>query len=514
MSNSISISKAKERLASRQTPTTSLAYEAVANTERRKTKQAGQKPHADRVLDVGKRKIGENAAQDALENIPLAGWMIRRHLDSVANFYFEVDTTIKDEKVRKQILDLLEWHGKARNFDAARRHSRDEMVRLLEIAKVIDGDGLWSKITRKNSPRYGSVQLFEGTRIKKPTVGLPKYLAQEGVVTDLGLELDEYGGVKSYIVCKYNKRGTNLEFDRRIMSKDAIYSGYFERYAQTRGVSPLMAAINSLLDIKESQEFQMLKIKLHALFGVAITTKMLDAETGDGLPSSASGVEDESGYDADESTADVQREIDFSKGPMLLNLDEGEDAKTIESNTPPESVKAFTELAIRCALLAFDIPYTMFDGNKSTFAQVVADRKLYSVSVLNKRKKNKEVLEQYLDWKLADWCENGDIDADYLDIRDSVKVCSMPDPWLDAVNEIQFEERAIAIGLKSIPGVARERGIDAFEVLEQQAQFLNRAKELNVPIYVGDPGARSERDNDLDNKIKKDDSETNDRPQN
>ena len=513
MADKMAISAAKSRVEARsKQDVASFEYEATQNTSKRKGTISRQKPHSDVSLNVAKRKKGEYKAQDVLENIPLAGWMIRRHLDAVSSFYVDVDSGV-DEDIAKRIKDLFAWHGKAKNFDASRRHSIDEAFRLFELNKVIDGDSLMVKINRQNSHRYGAIQLVEGSRITRPS-DLPPFLSgvdRDGFkkVSEHGLELDRFGGVKSYIVTRYNNHNRRLVYDKRVMARDAIYSGYFNRYCQTRGESPLLCAINQLLDIKEGMEYILLKIKLHALFGYAVTKDAVEG-IGDGLPSSAQEVVDQDANYEDDDDADVSREIDISGGPFGLNLLEGEKIQTIESETPPESVKAYTELAIRSALLALDIPFSFFDAGGSNFAKVIADRKMYEISAESKRAKNMAAYEEYVDWKLGMWTQDGTLDIPYTEIRDMVHVRSTPTPWLDKESEIAAEERAIALGIKTIPDLGRERGVDVYENLERQSKFLARARELDVPIYIGDPGARSERDNELDNEIQEDENERED----
>jgi capsid protein len=108
------------------------------------------------------------------------------------------------------------------------------------------------------------------------------------------------------------------------------------------------------------------------------------------------------------------------------------------------------------------------------------------------------------------WTRNGDISIPYNELRDFVHVRATPTPWLDKESEIAAEERAIALGLKSIPDLGKERGVDVYEVLQRQSEFLRRAEELDVPVYIGDPGARSERDNRLDNEIREQENEMQD----
>lgn len=479
-------------------------YEAIQGSNRRKQQKQQQKKPLDFVLPQLKRKKAENVSRDLLDNHALVAWAIRRHLDAVTSFYFDADKSLPPE-IQKEVTDLFRWHGLPENFDAARRHSREEAFRIAEISKIEDGDVLMVKIGNKRSPRYGAMQLIEGTRVTRPRDLPSRY---KDSFSEHGVELDKWGGSNAYCVCKFNERGDKLVFDRRVLADQAIYSGYFDRYSATRGVSPLLVAANQFLDIKDSQEYNLLKIKLHALFGYAVTSELMDIDTPDGLESTSRAGLNSDAYDDDDSTGEEPEEIDFSNGPVSLDLAPGEKIQLVESNTPPESVKAYTELAIRVALLSLDIPFTFFDARHSTFAQVVADRKMYEQSVTSKIEKNRAMWEEYKVWKLRQWQADGRLQGVSLDdLRNGVKVCRKPSAWLDSLKEIQFEERMVGLGLKSIPQLAKERGLDAYNVLQEQSEFLKRAKELNVPIYIGDPGARSERDNDLDNEIKVDENE-------
>jgi capsid protein len=317
MPNKLAISKAMERNASRET--VALEYEATQSNSNRKQAKTGKKSHQDITFTQSQRQRAENATQNVLENVPLAGWMIRRHLDAVANFYVDVDSSVPKE-LRDQIEALFKWAGKPDQFDAARRHNIQEAWRLYELNKVIDGDSLMVKIDRRKSPRYGSVQLVEGSRIMTPR-DLPDYLAgvdKDGFkkVNDHGIEVDPYGGAKSFIICKYAPRGHQMMFDRRVLARDAIYSGYFNRYSQTRGESPLLCAVNQLLDIKEGMEYILLKIKLHALFGYAITKEAI-SDIGDGLGSTAETVIDEDAEYEDDAEVDTSREVDISRWSVV-----------------------------------------------------------------------------------------------------------------------------------------------------------------------------------------------------
>jgi capsid protein len=484
---------------------TKFDYDAVQSSNRRKQQTTAKKKHADRILTPPKRAKAEKITEDLLKNAPLVKWAIERHLDSTTQFYFEADDKLP-EPVANRILALLKWHGRKENFDAARRHSRDDAMRLFEKEKLLNGDAGFIKIGRKGSQAYGKTQLVEGSRIFKP-MGYKGPYADK--FTDHGLQLDRYGGVESYMICKYNDRGDRLEFDQRILANQMIFSGYFDRYSQTRGVSPILTAANGFLDIGEANEHILLKIKIHSLFGYAVTRELLDDSGVDGLSSTSTPESDSDPHDESTGGGDVTQEVDFSKGPVSLDLSPGEKVQLIESETPPESVKAYMELAIRCALLGLGIPFTFFDARGSTFSQVNADRKLYKESAESKMEKNRVVMDEYKNWKIRQWVEDESIKTSLSveELQDMIHTKPRPSTWLDQLAEIQAESQAVALGLKSVPQLARERGADAYKVVDEQSKFLEYAKAKNVPIFIGMPGSRSERDNDIDNSIRIDKAE-------
>ncbi len=79
-------------------------------------------------------KKGEALTNDVLDNIPLAGWMIRRHLDAVSSFYFDVDKAAGDN--RKVVMDL--FCGSTGRLEILTRQNAttgDESMRLFEMGR-------------------------------------------------------------------------------------------------------------------------------------------------------------------------------------------------------------------------------------------------------------------------------------------------------------------------------------------------------------------------------------------
>ena len=307
---------------------TQLAYHAIVDKGRRaaaQTKITGE----DYQLKGTNRKKLQATAQNHARNIALLGWMVRKHLDYVSQFGVHIKTQYPE--LDKRIRQLFEWHSRAKNIDIARRHNRDEMMRLFEAQKTLLGDSLFIKL------QTGQLQAIESDRITNP--GGKDPIVKKA--TENGLILDQFGAVDQYLICNRKEDGSGYVLDHAESWENVIFDGYFDtRFDQTRGVSKVASAINMLSDLYEGMEWTMLKIKLHALFGIAIK------RDGSGT------------YDQPGATAATQTTEIAPTGLFSLSLKGGDSIDTIESKTPASETQAFYTMLIRLVLLCLDIPYT------------------------------------------------------------------------------------------------------------------------------------------------------------
>lgn len=462
-----------------------LGYQATEAIGRRQPPRT-KAHHEDLVAKPLVRKQLEETATDQVRNYAIAAWIIRRHLDYVSQFVPQVQTTDKD--LNLFVKRLLKRMGKRRNFDVAKRFSRDQAMRFFELSKVADGDSMFALI------KGGKKQLIEGRMIGMPSdlETIPKRKrkllegARHGIIKDPVTE-----EMKAACILKFDSQGRNKVFGQIIDEANFVFDGYFNRVNTTRGVSPLSTAINLVADLSEVLEATVVKAKIHAMFGVAITRDMTEF--------------DEGGYDPEEDDEDNvpssgSQEIDFSKGAAILNLDPGEKTQTIESATPNATLMPFSELLIRLAMLSLDIPFTGFDSTKASYSARIADQNEYEYSARQKRIKNQEVLDELTEWDVRNWVDDestglaaeldrAGISADEL--IDSISWEPIGTPWLDKLKEVLGDERAIAIGLESTPRAARRRGVDAYDILEEEAEYQEAARQLGVPRVVGVPGQQT-----------------------
>ena len=455
-----------------------FGYDAVKSTKKRTTPPTTQKSEDD-ILNRSDRRTLVATAADANRNFSLVAWMVRNHVDYVARFGFQARTSSK--RLNARIESLMKWWMRPENSDAARRHHFLDQIPLLENMRVLQGDSGLLKL------RAGQVQGIEGERVRKPTMGrLPGNL--DTTVSDHGLLLDNLGAVEKYVICKRN--GTDLVYDKVANAEDMAWCGYFTRFDQTRGVSPLASALNSLADLYEGFDYTLIKMKVHALFGVAI---MRQAQQANG--SDFRNLDYDDGAAPDTSTVRYKYEL---KPGLKLELQPGDDIKTIESHTPSDEWLQASQYLAQIAMLALDIPYTFFDARASSFSAAGADVNRYVKSVEGKQRGLTAVLQNVTEWKLRQWITAGLIDQSLLGNRKLTDIAyewrPRGAPWIEREAQVKADMALIGIGAKSHNQVCLEHGNDYFENIDEIAIERAYAKKKGVPLIEALPGQTTTED--------------------
>jgi len=458
---------------------TNFTYHAAEDKGRRQAPGTRTKSE-DVVLRAPRRKRLIATARDHCRNYALMAWAIRRHLDSVSKFSPLVRTA--SDELNNYLEDKLRQHGKKRNFDVAKRHSRDSMMRLFEMLKVTDGDCALHKVDG------GYLQGIEGDRIRENS---------EIGTNEHGLLIDDFTGATLGYAVHNRTDGGGFEFDRVLPAEAVVMDGYYGRYDQTRGISPLAAALNMCTDAHEAFEWTQLKIKFHSILGLQIN-RATTSEATDGFPTTES-----LDYDTDSDgnqTAENRYEFDPS-GLTMFDMDPGESVSPIESNTPAQEFTDYSMLMIRLILLALDIPYTAFDSMSASFSARIADREEYEKSAQHKRQKNCEVLEEIYEWIIGDWWEMDDelrrlasaagiVSPSAL--NDRVEWVGQSTPWLDKLKEVNGDAVAIANGLDSRSRIVKRRhGVSFEDIARELAAEENLADTLGLDLVKGNPGQQT-----------------------
>lgn len=449
-----------------------FGYDAVSDKSRRRSPAYTIRREDDELSSYDRRKLVATA-RDLPRNFAVAKWAIDKHLDYVSRFHFVAQTGVE------VVDDALEraWADWSQSADICGRHTLQRMMRIFEACKVLDGDAAILKV------RGGKLQGIEGNRIAKPTWASDK--APQNI-NDQGLVVDDFGKVLQYCVCDRDASGL-LKFGSMIDARDIVFDGYFSRFDQLRGISPLASALNTFKDLLEAFEYQLIKAKMHAMFGVAIYSDATSSNGSGFLEQDA-----DTGETADSSTTKYQFEI---QPGLKLELDKGDKIETIESRTPSAEFVGYTELMMRLSLLALDIPYTFLDTTKANFSGRKMDMVEYELASRHKREANRAALMNIADWKIPQLAMSGahlnaamkNNGLTLSDLRYDFRAEGTP--WIDEAAEVDAAVKRISSGLSSWSRETKRRGESFKDIAEELAYEQDLLARLGVTVTTGQPGA-------------------------
>lgn len=446
-------------------PTAQFAYDAIDAKNKRKS-PAVKHGSEDLLLKPSDRSKLTANARDIARNYAVAAWMIRKHLDYVSTFDFQMRT--EDDGLNDAIEALWAEWARPNNCDAASRHPLDKLLRLAEARRTVDGDVGLLKLAD------GRLQAIEGDRIRDPS-GQGPFLPAEptgGAKWIHGVKCDVAGRAVAYAIHK--RTGINsYEFERTVPASRMCWFGYYDRFDQVRGISPLATALNPLRDTYEALDYAIVKAKVSQLFGLKFTRKASDAagELSGGVD--ADGNEDKSSYS-----------VDFGRNGLLLDLEPGDDAAFMESSTPSTQFQEFVKVSITLALKALDMPISMFDEAHTNFYGSRAAWLHYRRACEDKWRDAIELRRKLTVWRLGLWVLDGTIPLKKSQTLADLAFEHIPAgfPWWDPTKEINASVQEIKAGINNPITVCRERGTDFKDNIDLTAKAIAYAKEKGVPV--------------------------------
>lgn len=443
---------AKKKAPAARAAVAEFDYDGASTNTKRKS-PAMRLKSTDQILTPTSRKRLTANTRDLMQNFSLAAWAVRRHLDYVSSFSFQPRTG--DDELDKTLEALMRWYSRPLHCDVAARHSLPRMVRMAEERRVVDGDVFLVKLSS------GHLQAIEGDRVRNPsqTDTTP---GSDGFVH--GVKSTKGGRMSNIAVHRRTTAG-GYEFERIVKSSNVFHIGYYDRFDQIRGVSPLAPAINAFRDVYEGAEYALAKMKVAQLFGLVFYR-----ENPDDFGETVSA--DESGYD-----------VDFGSGPVKLDLDPGDKAEFLESKSPPAEFQSFMQTTISMALKSLDLPFSFYDESFTNFFGSRAALLHYEKACKSKRAGLRELLDRITLWRLGLFIADGDLglpagmelrDVEWEWVHDGT-------PWWDPSKEINGDILAISAGLKTRSQIIKERhGRDFRTVIDQLAQEEEYIRESGV----------------------------------
>lgn len=445
----------------------SFAYDAVDGQAGKRKSPTGILRSEDAELPPERRKLLVSQTRDLHRNFAVAGWMIRQHLNYVASFVFEAKTEVDgkpDEVFNDQLETCMRNWSVASQCDIAKRMSLMQIIRTLECRASLDGDCGLLKI------RSGRLQGIEGDRVRTPYGGIPADLriVPENVMH--GIETDGSNAAVSYLVCRRSRASDigstfqNFQFERRVMARDMLWHGYFDRFDQVRGIPPITPAVNVMIDLYEGMDYALARMKVEQLLGLFIKRGAIDGGTDD---------EDPTDYS----------KIRLGKQPFTLVGDPGDEAEFLSSSNPSMQFQAFIQWLMQICLKCFDIPFSFFSENFTNYSGARQAWLQYDISCEPKRSALRDVLNQITAWIVEIWMQDGLLPRRPIE---SIKWdwVSVGMPWIDPLKEVQGDLSALSGALDSRTDICRRSGRNWRDIARKLSAENAFLAKLGLPVAI------------------------------
>lgn len=444
--------------------TGSSTYDAVTSQGKRR-QPTGLLRREDDELRPQDRKKAISSTNTLNRNSAAAAWAIRCHLNYVSTFSFQA--RCENEALNEKIEALVETRSRAENFEVTGRYSRPRFTRMAEMRRTLDGDMGIAKIFN------GRVQATEGDCIRTPDSGLPSGYGASDFIH--GVRTNRIGRPLEYCVCRRGASndsvsgGSRFEFERLVNARNMMLFGYFDRFDQVRGISPLISAVNAFQDVYEGIDYALAKMKVAQMFGLVFSR-----ERGDEGPTVGPAVEE---------TETGGYKVALDRGPFSLDLDAGDKAEFLENKTPSNEFQNFSQVVIAIALKSLDIPYSFFNESFTNYSGARQALLQYEASAAIKQQDVRELLDKWLEWQLFLWALDGELPGvDLASVRWEWIAKGMP--WIDPLKEVSADIAALGAGLTSRTRLLRRRGEDVQDVCRELAseKKLFEANGLTVGV--------------------------------
>ena len=459
------------------------SYEVTKNKGRRRNTRTGKTTEAI-TYNQRNRDKAQGTIYDLFRNDVTTQWAFNKFLDYSTVHYFQSSTD--DTGIDSDIETIMEdWMSPA-NCDVSGRHSFDELIRLMASGKALDGD---CALLKTHDYKLQGIEgdnirsLEDKVNIKKGDIPPAAKDAIQGLI------LDDYGRVTNYIICTKSTTNSSRYDYRAIVPADSvIFDGNFFRFDQLRGVPILNAAANTAQDIKEIDEYQLIKVKKHAMFGIAFKSDAINSgfgETKAPIDMSNGNNEANDGYTGEK----YQFEMDAG---MKMELNPGDSVDMFESKTPSTEYREFSELMIRKFLLTFGLPFEFFNPQNASYSTMKHVRAEFKFGIQRFEKRNRLIRAMITKWVLPYLIQKNKIKLNKKTpiekVLSSFVWLPQAEPWLEEDKEVSAALARIGGGLSNYTIEAARHGNDAFDIFRGAEREQTHIQSSGLVFTIGQPG--------------------------
>ena len=446
-------------------------YDAAKNTRRRGRRPQRALEAEHDALNPSDRQKVIASLMDFRRNNPIVTSICRLRETDVVGPGLIPQAQSGNEDLDLRLEEL--WNSWSRSPEVSGTMSMRQLQRQLASMTLIFGDG---GLLLTNS---GQVQLIEGDRIGSEGEGnwiLRRSTSEESEDRPSRRMID---GVE------VNKQNKPIAFDigtredgtlrdvRRVLAKNFIFHKKQIRPTQVRGVPELAPVADSLQDVSEYQDIEMLAAKCSASLSAIVKREgAIDFE----LAARANDDED-------------NRLETFEPGSFQY-LEPGEDVSVIGANGRP-NVDGIEYCTYRLrqigSALGIPVEFLLMTIGDSSFSASQGMILLYQQTVESEQRDLFPLLNRLWNWKVRNWAAKDLIRWDGA--RENPFDVRWQPPsfrWVNRAAQVKADAQYLNMGAISLDDVSATFGTDAQTSLERKAKNIVTAKRLAEEYGLGD----------------------------
>ena len=440
-----------------------FGYDAIKSTRYRKAK--GYHPIRDENIELPPYDRDELVGNllNMKRNNPIVKSISRLKRTDVVGSGIKPQPATPSESYNEQILNLWEEWAEAPEVTG--------MMNMAELQReVVDAPLFFGDIGLLYS-QSGLLQVFEGSRIGSP-MGVGAF--SENDPDKNGVIVDEFGRPIEYQVGN-RANGVLADVINVPASEFTLYMKR-QRPAQWRGVPTLAPCVNTLMDVSEYEEIEMIAAKVSASLSAVIKR---EGSVNFELANRAE--------DGDQDT--VGRLENFEPGTFHY-LEPGEDVSTIAPNGRP-NVNGIEWLAfeLRKVGAAIGIPYEFLLGDigGSSFSASQGVVMQYQAQVEEEQNCLISLMKKIYRWRVAKWVADGELSIPG-EVKKPFQVRFQPPRfrWINRSSQVESDMKYVALGAMSLDDVASSFGDSALNIMRRKAQNIADAKQVADEFGIQD----------------------------
>lgn len=317
--------------------------------------------------------------------------------------------------------------------------------------------------------RDGLLQIFDGARIGETSGYMTSTSPDKN-----GVIVDRVGRPTHYkIGTRVNGTLTDL---KEVPAENFQLFFHRMRPEQWRGVPALAPCFNSLEDVDEFVQIEMVAAKVAASLSAVVKR--------------SNSVQFEIANREAEQQQDSEGRLESFEPGSVYYLDPGEDVSTISANGRPNANAIdFLNWRLRAIGAAVGIPYEFLlnDIGKSSFSASQGVVLQYQNGLENDQRQIAQFMTGIYRWKVAEWVADGRI-AIPSEVENPFRVRWQPPRfrWINRAAQVDADIRYLQLGALSLDDVASQFGDTARNIMRQKARNIEQAKQLAVEFGLED----------------------------